>query len=39
MARDIGLGVVNKIAPLRKVLMRQAGADLGTLPSLMARES
>jgi len=38
IARDIGLGVVNAIAPLRKVLMRQAGADLGTLPSLMARE-
>ncbi len=39
IARDVGLGVVNAIAPLRKILMRQAGADLGTLPSLMARES
>jgi len=29
---------VGKIAPLRKLFMRQAGADLGALPSLMARE-
>jgi 2-octaprenyl-6-methoxyphenol hydroxylase len=39
LARDVGIGMVGKIAPLRKILMRQAGADLGTLPSLMARES
>ena len=39
LARDIGMGAVGKIAPLRKLFMRQAGADLGTLPSLMARES
>jgi 2-octaprenyl-6-methoxyphenol hydroxylase len=38
IARDLGMGAVNAIAPLRKLLMRQAGADLGTLPSLMARE-
>lgn len=38
-ARDIGMGAVGKIAPLRKVFMRHAGADLGTLPSLMQRES
>jgi 2-octaprenyl-6-methoxyphenol hydroxylase len=37
-ARDMGLGAVNAIAPLRKLLMRQAGADLGALPSLMTRE-
>ena len=38
LARDIGMGAVGKIAPLRKFFMRQAGADLGSLPSLMARE-
>ncbi len=37
-ARDIGMGAVGKIAPLRKFFMRHAGADLGSLPSLMARE-
>lgn len=39
LARDIGMGAVGKIAPLRKMFMRQAGADLGRLPSLMAAES
>ena len=38
LARDIGMGAIGRIAPLRKFFMRQAGADLGTLPSLMARE-
>lgn len=38
IARDLGMGAVNAIAPLRKFFMRQAGADVGTLPSLMARE-
>ena len=33
--RDAGLGLVNRIAPARRFFMRQAGADLGTLPSLM----
>ncbi|WDI32730.1 UbiH/UbiF/VisC/COQ6 family ubiquinone biosynthesis hydroxylase [Hyphococcus flavus] len=37
-ARDIGMGAVGRVAPLRKFFMRQAGADLGALPSLMARE-
>ncbi len=37
-ARDLGMGAVGKIAPLRKMFMRHAGADLGSLPSLMARE-
>jgi len=37
-ARDIGMGAVGKIAPMRKLFMRQAGADLGNLPSLMAGE-
>jgi 2-octaprenyl-6-methoxyphenol hydroxylase len=35
VARDIGMGAVNRIAPLRRLFMRQAGADLGRLPSLM----
>ncbi len=37
LARDLGMGAVNAVAPLRKVFMRQAGADLGRLPALMAR--
>ncbi|MEM9496216.1 MAG: UbiH/UbiF/VisC/COQ6 family ubiquinone biosynthesis hydroxylase [Pseudomonadota bacterium] len=36
--RDIGMGAVGKVQPLRKFFMRQAGADLGALPRLMARE-
>lgn len=36
LARDVGMGAVNAVAPLRKILMRQAGADLGRLPALMA---
>ena len=39
LARDIGMGAVGRIAPLRQFFMRQAGADLGALPSLMAREN
>ncbi len=37
MARDLGMGAVNAIGPLRNFFMRQAGADVGKLPSLMAR--
>lgn len=36
LARDVGMGAVNAVAPLRKFFMRQAGADLGRLPALMA---
>lgn len=36
LARDIGMGAVNAVAPLRKIFMKQAGADLGRLPELMA---
>lgn len=36
LARDLGIGAVNAVAPLRKMFMRQAGADLGRLPALMA---
>jgi 2-octaprenyl-6-methoxyphenol hydroxylase len=38
LARDIGMGAVGKIPPLRRFFMRQAGADLGKLPPLMAPE-
>lgn len=37
VARDIGMGAVNAIAPLRRFFMKQAGADLGRLPALMAK--
>lgn len=37
LARDVGMNAVGAIAPLRKLFMRQAGADLGRLPPLMAR--
>jgi len=35
LARDIGMGVVDKIGPLRRLFMREAGGDTGKLPSLM----
>ncbi len=35
-ARDLGMGAVNAAPPLRRMFMKQAGADLGRLPSLMA---
>ncbi|MEO1241428.1 MAG: UbiH/UbiF/VisC/COQ6 family ubiquinone biosynthesis hydroxylase [Pseudomonadota bacterium] len=38
IARDLGMGAVNSVPGLRKFFMRQAGADLGALPSLMAAE-
>ncbi len=38
LVRDIGMGAIGRVAPLRKIFMRQAGADLGKLPSLMAAE-
>ncbi|MEO1426477.1 MAG: UbiH/UbiF/VisC/COQ6 family ubiquinone biosynthesis hydroxylase [Pseudomonadota bacterium] len=38
MARDVGLGLVNAAAPLRTFFMRQAGADVGDLPSLLQAE-
>jgi 2-octaprenyl-6-methoxyphenol hydroxylase len=36
-ARDLGMGAVNAARPLRQFFMRQAGADVGRLPALMAR--
>ena len=35
--RDLGMGAVNAAGPLRQFFMRQAGADVGRLPALMAR--
>ncbi|MEZ5894472.1 MAG: UbiH/UbiF/VisC/COQ6 family ubiquinone biosynthesis hydroxylase [Parvularculaceae bacterium] len=37
-ARDVGMAAAGKFKPMREFFMRQAGADLGALPSLMARE-
>ncbi|MGV6821218.1 MAG: FAD-dependent monooxygenase [Parvularcula sp.] len=34
-ARGLGLGLVQKMDPLRVAFMRQSGADTGTLPPLM----
>lgn len=33
--RDLGLGLVNKVAPARKLFMRHAGGTVGELPKLM----
>ncbi|HUJ46537.1 MAG TPA: FAD-dependent monooxygenase, partial [Rhizomicrobium sp.] len=37
--RDLGLGVVDSIGPLRRFFMRHAGGDIGTLPRLMRGEA
>lgn len=37
--RDVGLGMVDGIAPLRRLLMRHAGGDLGSLPRLLRGEA
>jgi 2-octaprenyl-6-methoxyphenol hydroxylase len=38
LIRDVGLSAVDKVAPLRRLLMRHAGGDLGTLPRLLRGE-
>lgn len=38
LIRDVGIGLVNATTPLRTFFMRQAGADVGTLPSLLRPE-
>jgi len=38
LARDLGMGLVDKIGPLRRYFMREAGGDVGKLPSLMRAE-
>ena len=35
LVRDLGMGIVDRIGPLRRFFMRQAGGDLGKLPRLM----
>jgi 2-octaprenyl-6-methoxyphenol hydroxylase len=39
LARDIGLAVVDRIAPLKRVIMQDAMGTLGTLPRLMRGEA
>jgi len=39
VARDLGLGIVDKVGPLRRFFMRHAGGDVGTLPRLMKGEA
>ena len=35
LARDLGLGIVNRIGPARRLFMRHAAGAVGELPSLM----
>ena len=37
--RDLGLGIVDSIAPARRFFMRHAGGDVGKLPKLMKGEA
>lgn len=37
--RDLGLGIVDAIGPLRRFFMRNAGGDIGKLPRLMRGEA
>ena len=39
LARDLGLGAVDRIAPLRRFFMRHAGGDIGRLPRLLKGEA
>jgi 2-octaprenyl-6-methoxyphenol hydroxylase len=39
VARDLGLGIVDGIAPLRRFFMRHAGGDIGKLPRLLRGEA
>ena len=39
LVRDIGLGVVDCIGPLRRLFMRNAGGDVGKLPRLLKGEA
>ncbi len=38
IARDVGMGIVDGIAPLRRFFMRHAGGDIGKLPRLLKGE-
>jgi 2-octaprenyl-6-methoxyphenol hydroxylase len=37
--RDLGMGIVDAIPPLRQFFMRHAGGDIGTLPRLLKGEA
>ena len=37
--RDLGMGIVDAIPPLRQFFMRHAGGDVGTLPRLLKGEA
>ena len=39
LGRDLGMGVVDMIPPLRQFFMRHAGGDVGTLPRLLKGEA
>jgi 2-octaprenyl-6-methoxyphenol hydroxylase len=39
IARDLGLGIVDGIAPLRRFFMRHASGDIGKLPRLLRGEA
>jgi len=39
IARDLGLGIVDQIPPLRRFFMRHAGGDVGRLPRLLRGEA
>jgi 2-octaprenyl-6-methoxyphenol hydroxylase len=39
VARDVGMGIVDSIGPLRRFFMRHAGGDVGKLPRLMRGEA
>jgi 2-octaprenyl-6-methoxyphenol hydroxylase len=38
LARDIGLAIVNRVPPARRLLMRHAMGMVGTLPRLVRGE-
>jgi len=39
LARDFGMGIVDRVGPLRRFFMRHAGGDVGRLPRLMQEEA
>src|SRR5690606_21106615 len=39
LARDVGIAVVNRIAPLRRAFMHEAGGATGDLPRLLRGEA
>jgi 2-octaprenyl-6-methoxyphenol hydroxylase len=39
LVRDLGLGIVDQIPPLRRFFMRHAGGDVGRLPRLLKGEA